>query len=172
MGVDIHVYMERKVNGKWEYGGLYDRYYKSSYDYDTRTFIKDVEAVLEPVSIYTGRNYDLFSILSNCSRGSFNCSVPEYGKPSDMSEEVYNLTLDEETGKPASYYYNFNTLTLNELDKVAETLFLLRKNGKKNKAMWKCFRHFYEIVSNAAYQSKETFECSFDNVRIVYWFDC
>src|ERR1044072_1167734 len=95
MGTDIHLFVEKRVNGKWlscdkwtvDRDGYYDGYYKHV-DY------KD--------SYYDDRNYDVFAMLANVRNGSgfagcdtgdgFNVIAMPRGYPDDLSEEVKEYT--------------------------------------------------------------------------------
>ena len=159
MGTDIHVYIEQKnPNGEWEFCGLYDRYTVNG------------DTVVEPGVTYCNRNYNLFSLLGEQWRGEYEVIVPMHGKPNDLSDEVYRMTLDEDTGEPSSYYFEYNWLTISELDMVMDTLHKLRKLSKRDKRIYNTFRDFYAVVSNAMFQSARHISGR-DNTRIVYWFD-
>lgn len=91
MGCDIHMYVERKVNGLWvsaierERNEYYDRYPESEREWSTPDF-------------YDGRNYDLFAILANVRNGRGFAGIPTgsgfkpiampRGLPDDVSSEV------------------------------------------------------------------------------------
>ena len=172
MGTDIHVYIERKgKDGKWEYGGLYDAYFKEVYDDSTGTWVESKTLTSEPCEIYANRNYNLFSLLGENYRGEFETVVPIHGAPDDMSDEVSALTLDEDTGKPSTYYFEYNWVLYSELDSVMEMLRRMRKLSKRDKEIYRTFRDFYVIVDNARWQSRKTIGCRSDEIRIVYWFD-
>ena len=170
MGTDIHVFVEqRNTNGEWEYCGLYDCYRNSVYNFTTNDWERNL--VVEPANIFNIRNYDLFNLLTGRWDGYEDYSiVPWHGKPEDMSEEVYEMTLDPETGEPGQYYFNFNYLTITELETVFETLYLRRKVSKDEKAKYNTFKPFFDIVTNAVWQS-QNHNAGHNDTRIVYWFD-
>lgn len=170
MGMDIHVYVEQKNKdtGKWEYAGLYDLTFETHYD--NGEWRKSDTPELVPANIYTGRNYDLFSLLGETLRGSYQPVVPIHGKPDDLSDEVYKLTLDEETGEPAKYFFGYNWLTFAEFEYCMMMLHSARKASKRQKEQWRTMRSFYEIVYNAMWQASEH-NAGYEDTRIVYWFD-
>ena len=109
MGCDIHCYLENEVTG--EYGGKYwgavspakmDRIIKSR-AIDNARWASD-KSMLRYVRtpFYSGRNYDLFSMLSGV-RGNLNslCPKGQYGNsadndgddqmPEDVSDKIFNM---------------------------------------------------------------------------------
>ena len=98
MGCDIHIYVEKKVNGKWE---CIDDLKK---DEDGFFEIKGEE-------IYHGRNYILFALLANVRNysGVEPISEPK-GLPVDLSDQVKEIS-DIWIGNSHSHSY----LTLQEL---------------------------------------------------------
>lgn len=99
MGCDIHMFAEKKVNGKWE---KLSKKFKNSYYNPDEPNRKDddgyewnPEFTDEP---YDGRNYDLFAILAdvrngygfagvNTGEGFIPISQPK-GLPEDVTDEV------------------------------------------------------------------------------------
>jgi hypothetical protein len=77
MGCDIHIYVERKIEGKWV-----------SADH----WATDPDGYTDAVNpIYDGRNYRLFAILANVrnySRAWYNPISEPKGLPDDVSHEV------------------------------------------------------------------------------------
>lgn len=81
MGCDIHLYVEKRVDGKWVAADKWgpDKYDESGgrkvVDYDDR--------------FYTGRSYGLFSILANVRNGAgFKPIAMPRGLPKDVTPEV------------------------------------------------------------------------------------
>lgn len=74
MGCDIHVYTERKVNGKWESTDTWDEEEPTYVTYEDR--------------FYRGRDYDLFGMLSKGVRRNFSNGLEAKGVPEDLSPEV------------------------------------------------------------------------------------
>lgn len=71
MGCDIHTFIEKKVNGKWE-----------------PIFLYRIDGNHPELAYpYNGRNYELFSILAGV-RGWHNALVDLRGLPTDISEGV------------------------------------------------------------------------------------
>ena len=172
MGADIHVYIEqRNERGAWEYCGLYDVYFDKHFDDERHGWFDDETPTVEPANIYTIRNYDLFSLLGNVYRGSFETVVPVHGYPEDMSEEVKNLTVDPDTGDTYLGLYGFNWFTVSELVYANDTLNRLKKVSKEDKVKWVIFNEFFSILMNSMYQSMNMSVSSNNDVRFVYWFD-
>jgi hypothetical protein len=108
MGCDIHLYVEAKKNGKWE---AIDKWQTDSDGY----FCVPYEE-----RFYTGRNYNLFSILADVRNGygfagsdtgdGFKPISSPKGNPSDISEQV-----KAESDKWGSDGHSHSFLTLKEL---------------------------------------------------------
>jgi hypothetical protein len=106
MGCDIHLYVEKQVDGKW-----------ISADKFTRNEDGDLEV---QASYYDGRSYDLFAILADVRNGSgfagvktgegFNPIAAPRGMPEDASAE-YKAIADQWDGDGHSHSY----FTLREL---------------------------------------------------------
>lgn len=71
MGCDIHLYVEKKVDGKWVSA---DKWTKDKYSDDPKKV-----SVGYKDSFYSGRNYDLFAILADVrnGRGFAGCKTGE-----------------------------------------------------------------------------------------------
>lgn len=74
MGCDIHVFVERKVNGEWESADTWDNGDPTYVPYGDR--------------FYAGRNYELFGMLSKGVRTDFTNGLEAKGIPEDLSPEV------------------------------------------------------------------------------------
>lgn len=74
MGCDIDVYVERKVNGKWESADKWDD--------------EDPHYVSYEDKFYKGRNYDLFGMISKGVRRDFSNGLEAKGIPEDLSRKV------------------------------------------------------------------------------------
>lgn len=115
MGCDIHLYVEKKVGGKWvKKGGFVSDYYKEGDPYWGAKRFKTTD---QP---YSGRNYTVFAALADVrnGRGFAGCdtgdaiepvSMPK-GLPADASNAVRHLS-DEYGCDGHSHSY----LTLAEL---------------------------------------------------------
>lgn len=81
MGCDIHLYVEKKIEGKWVSADTWD-----GNEYEDGT--KDVSA---DKSFYNDRNYELFSILAGV-RNRFNLDpiIEPRGFPENASKELKN----------------------------------------------------------------------------------
>lgn len=74
MGCDIHVYVERKVNGKWESADKWDD--------------EEPDYVPYEVRLYEGRDYELFGMISKGVRRDFTNGLEAKGLPEDLSRKV------------------------------------------------------------------------------------
>jgi hypothetical protein len=106
MGCDIHLYKEKKVNGRWVTA---DEGWKNEFDeggvdvpYDNR---------------FTDRDYDLFGYLSKGVRREFDFSFLARGIPFNASEEVKKCS--EQWGSDG---HSHSYLTLTELKEAWEFL--------------------------------------------------
>jgi hypothetical protein len=89
MGADIHLYVEKKVDGKWIAQGEFTR--EEAEEDGSRGYISGGR------DFYSGRNYDLFAILANVRNGrgfagvktgeGFNPIAEPKGVPEDASDE-------------------------------------------------------------------------------------
>jgi hypothetical protein len=77
MGCDIHAYKEKLIDGKWVTAdkGWADEYSEGWNDVPHK-------------NRYTGRNYDMFGLLSKGVRRSFDYSFEPRGMPDDACPEV------------------------------------------------------------------------------------
>lgn len=92
MGCDIHLYVERRENGRWVSADIWTPNKYAKYEGEPPV------AVEYENRVYTGRNYDLFGILANVRNGrgfagiktgeGFNPISPPRGLPEDVSPEV------------------------------------------------------------------------------------
>lgn len=99
MGCDIHMFAEKKVNGKWEQiGKVFENPY---YSPDRESKIDEDGYEWNPTHTnqpYKGRNYDLFAILADVRNGrgfagvktgeGFNPISSPKGLPKDISKEL------------------------------------------------------------------------------------
>lgn len=99
MGCDIHMFAEKKVNGKWEQiGKIFENpYYDSERESEVDEYGYEWNAKFTNQP-YTGRNYDLFAILADVRNGrgfagvktgeGFNPIASPKGLPKDISKEL------------------------------------------------------------------------------------
>lgn len=111
MGCDIHLYVEKKINGVWTSQDKWHTYSRAGWNYATIEYAD---------RFYSERNYDLFAILANVRNGygfAFTktgggltpIALPK-GVPSDVSLEVLR-DIEEWSGDGHSHSY----FTLKEL---------------------------------------------------------
>lgn len=99
MGTDIFMYAEHRVNGRWHLV--------------TRTDSTGGQNI-EPVDLYSERNYDLFAILADVTnyplgteqpgRAHYEPISPRRGVPDDVSSELAALWAVEGAQDRASWY--------------------------------------------------------------------
>ena len=88
MGCDIHLYVEKRIDGKWIAQGNFER--------DEDGYTQDGD------NYYDGRNYDLFAILADVRNGrgfagvktgdGFNPIAAPKGLPEDVSDEIKGIS--------------------------------------------------------------------------------
>ncbi|MCI0665666.1 MAG: hypothetical protein L0220_31805 [Acidobacteria bacterium] len=93
MGCDIHIFVEKKVDGKWVSADKWTPYPYADEEGETRKEWVDSDDL-----IYSDRNYDLFGILANVRNGwgaagsdtgdGFKPIAMPKGLPSDVSTKV------------------------------------------------------------------------------------
>lgn len=191
MGCDIHLYVEKKKNGKWV---------------SAQGLVKDEDGNLDvpyPDILFDDRNYELFAFLAGVRDYWGNQYFKPKGFPKNASEEIKKIYkrwgLDAHT---PSY------LTLKELKSVNWEDKMIKESGKMDKKQWKklkksidsgkpnwdllyphCLetnikshvpfevsipikvylKRFYDIVVERLYTYD--WKCKEDEIRIVFWFD-
>lgn len=123
MGCDIHIFVEKRINGKWECidtiigdenGNLY-------VPYENR--------------IYTERNYSLFALLANVRNHAKIISISEpRGLPDDVSEIVKEISYQWDCDGHSHSYY-----TLEELLNYNPE-HLVKQVGYMSKETWTLFQ--------------------------------
>lgn len=108
MGCDIHLYKEKKVNGKWVTADEWAPCDDGDDD-------KGIEVPWE--NRFTGRNYELFGLLSKGVRREHPFSIEARGLPADASPEVR-----EESEGWGVDGHSHSHLTLQELKDLHETV--------------------------------------------------
>lgn len=103
MGTDIHMYAEKKVNGKWEM--IRKSFMNLDYDEKKKDFVHTLTD-----EVYVDRNYSLFTVLAGV-RDKFECDPIAYcrGLPEDISEETKRFVNED------GYLHDVNYITLTEL---------------------------------------------------------
>lgn len=105
MGCDIHLYREKKVNGKWQTAESWsDRYGEGVLDVNWE-------------DRYTGRNYNLFGLLSKGVRRDHDLAVEQRGVPEDACPE-YKALVDNWNVDGHSHSW----MTLTELKELQQRL--------------------------------------------------
>jgi hypothetical protein len=141
MGCDIHFYVEKKVEGKWQPVKGPNRWYKK-FDGEGRLSLEGWA--------YSGRNYSLFALLADVrSYGEENAIDDPRGVPNDMSD-----TLEEAYQRWDGDGHSHSYFTVSEL-KEHETELESVSPG------------FGMIIQKLETLS----EGDPDNVRTVFWFD-
>lgn len=164
MGCDIHIYVERKNNGKWlvvnpKEGSKLEADWRRSPSTNPMYEMAQLglpEAEREPEHPEdwpTGRNYALFGLLAGV-RGQRPCATGEpKGMPRNVSKKVglryRDWGLDAHTP---------SWLTLRELK---EKIF------GREETKWCRFHHLEAELEEVAVQ----YGIDFGEIRIVFWFD-
>lgn len=192
MGCDIHLYKEKKINGSWVTA---DFWVKDKFSENEN----DKEVPWE--NRYTGRNYNLFGLLSRGVRREFPFSFEPRGIPFNVCDEVSNQTEKwGEDGHSHSYLYlhelkdmrDFLKTTMLSVSGMKESreLSALRKSIASGKPDWDLLYPFcqhtnmpgyeefeidvpaYYMVGNCIDEIISSFdEIDGDNHRIVFFFD-
>ena len=168
MGADIHLFTERyisHVKGEEKWVNIdhwtHNPWYKEG---------EDGERMLDHVSIYDGRDYELFGILADVR------STPDDGPispPRGLPEDVSDVTKKESDiwGRDAHSHSYF---TLHELKDHIEKYPTIKHSG-----IWEDSTPLKKIVDKLNEKMKEEFWVSDDlrhpekeeHIRIVFWFD-
>lgn len=130
MGCDIHIYREKKIDGAWVAA---DKWQQT--DYGLEVSYKD--------QAYTGRNYQLFGLLSKGVRTENEFSFEQRGMPFNSCEQIQSLAEEwSSDGHSHSYLY------LHELKDMLEFLQTrtLKISGMKDRDELKALRE--SIVSS------------------------
>lgn len=125
MGCDIHIYVERKNNNKWEViKGInpWISEYKSwldnaeteerkNYLLDRIKTMEEKESIVSEGWIYEGRNYNLFAILADV-RNYYNIKpiIDPRGIPEDICKEINNEYESWSGDSHSCSYYTFKEL--------------------------------------------------------------
>lgn len=144
MGCDIHVFVERKVNGEWESADTWDNRESTYVPYWDR--------------FYTGRDYDLFGMLSKGVRRDFTNGLKAKGVPEDLSSEV--SAAFKEWGIDAhsdSYVYPAELKQLASMTVTDPEFAAANEDGY----YYKLFMKLYEKLIALGGEDQ----------RLVFWFD-
>lgn len=176
MGADIHVYVEVKLNDKWEY--FSEKYFSTYYQ-------SDIDKLISP---FDWRSYSMFSFLAGVRN---SCDVipikePTYSLPEDISE--YIKSEWEENWKGDGHSISF--LTIRELiefdynkniDSDTNSRRILVEKIPNNNTTYNgnnddFFSDYYDLLggpdSMFFTHLKELCKLgSLDDVRIIFWFD-
>ena len=167
MGCDIHLYVEKRVEGVWISA---DKWSDDEYEPGRKQ-------VAYGDRFYTGRNYDLFAIFADVRNGSGFAGVKTgdgfvpiaspRGLPDDCSAEV---RAESEAWEGDGHSHSFLTVTdIQTYDWTQQT----RKVGHVDPYGWARWRdrgapeEWCGMVSGAdiRYLPKETFEAAWERVR-------
>lgn len=148
MGCDIHMYIEKKINGKW---------------IPAQGFMKNRNDDTPDVPYYDQfhqRNYALFGFLAGVRNTDIVWFKPK-GFPADASEEVARVY--HRWGSDA---HTPSYLTKEELDRVdwyGEIDYYGERLTRR-----KAFDQFYDLVY---WLNSYDYSCKPDEIRLVFWFD-
>lgn len=147
MGCDIHVYLEKKADEKYNIWKQVKLYRVSPYSHE-----------LEVADPYVGRNYDLFSILAGV-RGWLKPLETPRGLPHDLSDGVEK--------EKAWWGEDSHTHTWYDLHE----LYLYRQIYRDNEE-FQCFVDFVDdIECYLRLAEKHYFDLRPGQYRVVMWFD-
>lgn len=108
MGCDIHLYKEKQVNGQWVTADVWE-------EYDYGDDDKGIEVPWD--NRYTGRNYNLFGLLSKGVRRDLPFAFEQRGMPYNACKEIAEMSEKwEGDGHSHNYLY------LHELKDMREFL--------------------------------------------------
>ncbi len=116
MGCDIHAFVEKRTEGKWE----------------CITEIEDDEGYLSPKKqIYSERNYSLFGILAGV-RGDSKPIKEPVGLPDDVSEMVKKISDQwDSDGHSHSYYTLKELIQFDENTPIPESGYMMKDRWAK-----------------------------------------
>jgi hypothetical protein len=107
MGCDIHLYVEKKINGVWEkQTGFVSNWYDPGSDYFAKDEFKNCD------SPYGGRNYSLFSFLADVRNydGEIKPLAQPRGLPDDVSDVVKAESDDWDCDGHSHSYFTLREL--------------------------------------------------------------
>lgn len=192
MGCDIHLYKEKQVDGQWVTADVWE-------EYDYGDDDKGIEVPWD--NRYTGRNYNLFGLLSKGVRRDLPFGFAQRGMPYNACKEIAEMSEKwEGDGHSHNYLYLHELKDMREFLKTEmiqisgmkdrEQLAVLRKSIASGEPNWDLL---YPYCQWASMDNYEEFEIdvpacfivgdgldeiisSFDGVdgdnhRIVFFFD-
>lgn len=171
MGCDIHMFVEKKVNNKWE--KLSKKFKYRHYDPTRENKIDEDGYEWNPEftdSPYSDRNYDLFAILADVRNGrgfagcytgeGFNPISEPKGLPKDASNEVKLEFFD--WGSDAHSASFFTIKELKDYDWSQQTI----THGEKL-TYTEASNNFLDYITGTLSEFTDNDE----EIRIVFWFD-
>lgn len=171
MGCDIHMFAEKKVNGKWEKLGkvFKNRYYNPEQEskIDEDGYEYNAEFTDEP---WEGRNYDLFAILADVRNGrGFAGTYTGEGFIPIAETKGIPLDASEEVKKEYEYWgcdaHSASWFTLKELKDYDWQQSTFTHGNTETYEV--ASGNFLQKITNAL----NPFTESDEDIRIVFWFD-
>lgn len=192
MGCDIHLYKEKQVDGQWVTADVWE-------EYDYGDDDKGIEVSWD--NRYTGRNYNLFGLLSKGVRRDLPFGFAQRGMPYNSCKEIAEMSEKwEADGHSHNYLYLHELKDMREFLKTEmiqisgmkdrEQLAALRKSIASGEPDWDLLYPYCQWASMDNYEEFEIDvpayfimgDCldeiisSFDGVdgdnhRIVFFFD-
>lgn len=192
MGCDIHLYKEKHVNGEWVTADVWE---SSDYGDDENSIDVPWE------KRFTGRNYNLFGLLSKGVRREFPFSFKPRGLPFNACQEIARQSEKwDGDGHSHSYLYQHELKDMREFLKTAtlkvsgmkdrDELAALRASIASDAPNWDLLYPYCQFTSISSYEEFEidvpasyivggdldeiisSFEgVDGDNHRIVFFFD-
>lgn len=163
MGCDIHICVEYRDKNKWKNVGkiFIDKYPEDPKDTHTDFW-------------YIGRCYELFTVLAGV-RGCWG-ELPLISQPRNYPENV-SKSVKKHIDNTLNImgYHNWSWLTIKELLDYRKKYAKILKNKAYNDS---CERYFFYTQLNELIQILSLklnilpSTVGYDNVRLVFWFDC
>lgn len=155
MGADIHVYLEKKTDEKyniWESVCLYK--------------IDEYRHKLEIANPYNGRNGELFSALAGV-RGWLTPFVNPRGLPENLSQEIEKEYLWFKGDAHTSTWYDVYELKL-----LIKEFKMEHKEDFEYKNIVVALDYFYNnLISYLKFAGEEPFGSEIGKYRVIIWFD-
>lgn len=109
MGCDIHIQIEKRVNGKWErvpWVDEFKRNYPETYGH--------LDGALDMPALFDNRNYDLFGVLADVRNGTWGEEHPPIASPRGWPDDMAAPQICD--GEPEWLGdHSFSWVTLREL---------------------------------------------------------
>lgn len=109
MGCDIHVKIEKRIDGVWTNVPW------TSADARTYGYKHDPTDALEVPDYFDARNYNLFAILAGVRQGTWGDNIPPIAEPRDIPEDSPMFHMSHADMEYSLGDHSFSFVTLREL---------------------------------------------------------